>query len=216
MYHYVIVANAHGALLIGRLAFAVATVLYCPLIVHEYAITTSVRDTFPLQIVHPSIFLHQKPETMLTRMFFLRTLALVSFAVSIPAFFPQWPGAALGKSVSFVLPSNMSSPLSAIHPPNDSASAPFVYEVLSAEASFFSSDSRAEANANPVCDGDKFGKTLKLGSCTEAWGSISVDTYSLRLSQRGFGPYDVQLPHRRSSCKFCQTHSVSLGVPHLT
>lgn len=59
MYHYVIVANAHGALLIGRLAFAVATVLYCPLIVHEYAITTSVRDTFPLQIVHPSIFLHQ-------------------------------------------------------------------------------------------------------------------------------------------------------------
>ena len=148
---------------------------------------------------------------MLARIVLLRTLALVSFAV-----FSQWPGAALGKSVSLVLPSNMSSPLSAIHPPNNSASAPFVYEVLSAEASFFSSDSYAKSNANPVCDGDKFGKALKFDSCTEAWRGMSVDTYFLRLGQRGFGQYDVQLPHRRSSCKFCQTHSVSLGVPHLT
>ncbi len=57
-----IVANAHGGLLIGHLAFAVATVLYSPLVVHEYAITTSVRDAFPLQIVHPRIFLNKKAE----------------------------------------------------------------------------------------------------------------------------------------------------------
>ncbi|CAD6594154.1 MAG: hypothetical protein ASARMPRED_008760 [Alectoria sarmentosa] len=130
----------------------------------------------------------------------IKRLALFYLALSTSALLLPSSDVALGNSAPLALPFNESSPASILLPANSSASAPFVYEILSANASVLSTNFQAEANVDPICDGSRFDKSLNLDSCTEAWNGISVDTYTLRLGQKGFGPYDVQLPRRHSSC----------------
>lgn len=143
---------------------------------------------------------------------FIKKLASCSVAFPTSSLLLRSANAAVSNLAPLVLPINVSSPALTLSSPDNSASAPFTYEILSANASVLSSNLQADANTNPVCNGSKFGKILNRDSCTEAWRLITVDTYPLRLGQKGFGPYDVQLPHRQSSCKCCQSYCLNLGV----
>ena len=141
---------------------------------------------------------------------FIEKLASCSVGFLTSSLLLRSANAAVSSSAPLVLPFNVSSPALTLSSPDSSASAPFAYQILSANASVLSSSLQADANTNPVCRGSQFGRFLNLDSCTEAWGSMSVDTYPLRLGEKGFEPFDVQLPHRQSSCKCCQSHCVNM------
>ena len=138
------------------------------------------------------------------------TFAWLSLAVSTSMLFLPMSILALDNSATPVLPFNESSQLSSVRPPNNSASSPFIYEMLSTDASILSSDFLASADANPVYNADK-SRQLHRGL-----EKIFANTHPLRLSQKGLGPYDVQLPHRQTSCECCQSYAISLGVVHLS
>lgn len=53
------------------------------------------------------------------------------------------------------------------------------------------------------CDGSTYRTGLRLLSCQDAVHQISQDPRLLRFALRGTGEYDVALPSRFISCKYC-------------
>ncbi len=58
-------------------------------------------------------------------------------------------------------------------------------------------------SARPIvqCDGSLYKRDLVMSSCVDAISTITDDAETLTFGDRGFGSYDIPLPHRFISCE---------------